>query len=361
MTIDTSKMQIEPFAFAGSVGTMTVTDPDDDLSVTLKISTRMETLLNIPMVFAYSKTIEIDWSSILSSVMSIVDRMRQTPRILKPYMVDRRTFCDIKIGDETISFPVLRGKMDDASFSRAKIGGLLISSRPQIYRASDNSSVFIYGDLTWESMPKVMADCYFRHSGRKTFELLELYMSGFTEFKIGLNKISEFIQNNIPENDSMVAYDLYTKYNDNGEQKESDKLRIVVDRRNCEEFTFIGSCGTMESIFAQPGEKVKSELSSDIFVSDKRESVIRLSSSQTHQSYSGYIDNPDLSRFWNEFLASDVKNIVKNGTSHPIVVDGVESERVSGELASYSFKWHYADRNDNPDLNFSRKELKEYK
>ena len=158
-----------------------------------------------------------------------------------------------------------------------------------------------------------------------------------------------------------MAYDIYTAYIDGSEQKYSDKLRVIVDDRNCDEFSFIGSYGTIESIFGQPYEKVKSDFSSDIFVSDGKESAVRISSAQIHESYSGYIDNPDVSRFWNEFFASDVKYIIRNDVSHLIVVESVESERGRGELASYSFKWHYADRNDNPDLDFSRKTLKEYK
>ena len=65
MNIDTSKMHIEPFAFAGSVGTMTVTEPEGDLNVTLKISTRLSTLFSTQITFAYSQTIKIDWSSML--------------------------------------------------------------------------------------------------------------------------------------------------------------------------------------------------------------------------------------------------------------------------------------------------------
>lgn len=360
MTIDTSKMHIEPFAFAGSVGTMTVTEPEGDLNVTLKISTRLSTLFSTQITFAYSQTIKIDWSSILISMISMLDRLYATPK--RPIAIlDRRMYCEILIGDNTIRFLLLRGKMDDESFSKAGMGGLLISSRPQIYRASNNSAVFVYGDLGWESMPKIMADCYFEHSGMKTFELYELDRSGFSEFNIGLKNISGLIGGNSPENDKIVAYDIYTAYIDGSEQKYSDKLRVIVDDRNCYEFSFIGSYGTIESIFGQPYEKVKSDFSSDIFVSDGKESAVRISSAQIHESYSGYIDNPDVSRFWHEFFASDVKYIIRNGVSHLIVVESVESERGRGELASYSFKWHYADRSDNPDLDFSRKTLKEYK
>ena len=160
----------------------------------------------------------------------------------------------------------------------------------------------------------------------------------------------------------ILAFDICLVFElEAGKEERGEALRYFVHRGKVETFQFYGSFGVLETIYATGNRKTELTTEPTSFTNGGIECELTNDSRLIHETFTGWLASADEVRFWQEFFSSAKRYAVVDGVSRRIVIDEVDSEGTEGELNAFSFKWHYADKHDDPSMVPIRKELKQYK
>lgn len=376
MTIDTSYQDQFPFLFAGNAGTIKITASANE-RVPIEISYVSVKGSSSPVIL-YQSTfaltadmsgrIELNFKEILLSILSIL------PGFKNEYLgsggfifgVTREQIW-IKFGEGSVThkYRVFAGQLEDEECKRVYDGRKFITVRSQIgvskttgtdyvpIVAGDNSNLFFV--FYFDIIPPVK------------YQYPYSLVKGLDSVDMAYPSIRKFADDAGYSEYELKAYDIWAETSlkdDNGAVTsvvKSEVLRFIVSDSKVSIFEFLGSVGLMETIYATGNRKTELTTEPTSFTNGGIECELTNDSHLIHETFTGWLASADEVRFWQEFFSSAKRYAVVDGVSRRIVIDEVDSEGTEGELNAFSFKWHYADKHDDPSMVPIRKELKQYK
>lgn len=377
MIIDTSYQDQFPFLFAGNAGTIKITASANE-RVPIEISYVSVKGSSSPVIL-YQSTfaltadmsgrIELNFKEILLSMLSILSGFKNEFLGGFIFGVTEREQIWIKFGEGsdavTHKYRVFAGQLEDEECKRVYDGRKFITVRSQIgvskttgtdyvpIVAGDNSNLFFV--FYFDIIPPVK------------YQYPYVLGKGLNSVDMAYPSIRKFADDAGYSEYELKAYDIWAETSlkdDNGAVTsvvKSEVLRFIVSDSKVSIFEFLGSVGLMETIYATGNRKTELTTEPTSFTNGGIECELTNDSRLIHETFTGWLASADEVRFWQEFFSSAKRYAVVDGVSRRIVVDEVNSEGTEGELNAFSFKWHYADKHDDPSMVPIRKELKQYK
>lgn len=351
MTINTSYQDKLPFLLTGNAGSIIVYDVSRYSAVEITISVPSADVQDIKFsLFADGNgRLVLD----IADILKAMDRTFMIPSWIGMAIVS----LTFKSGSEkTWSATVIPGRSDSLSLAAIYDRRRFLSTRPQTYIIDKDVAEELFyftKDVSSKSKATIYSDTY------APFDVtLKENDNFFRMAKVGCDLIKSLAEAKGCPDLHILAFDVFSETEDG---VRSDVMRYVVDYEEHDVFRFRGNLGALETIYAC-GRK-KSELISETagFVNGDVEQELTNDSHVQHETFSGWQDSAEKVRFWQEFFSSSERYAVIDGVSRRIVVDEIDSESTEGELNAFSFKWHYADKHNDPSMVPIRKELKQYK
>lgn len=368
MTIDTSYQDQYPLLFSGNAGSIPVSYAGSNA------------VLNITLTFATVwNSVKHEFSLLCSNrgytkipLKDILDALWVTPDdslLDLPFSSGISVVLEVESGGETFSWQkwvVLGATIPDEQLDAVFSGRGFVSLRPQTYPIgndlSEDSCTLIYSGA---SNLRIDVMVYSRYSPPFSVTLTSKTtadLMGFLSKGISLSSVEKLAAEAGHPDLDIVAFDAYSVIGlEDGTEERGETLRYIVNRGKYDAFQFYGSHGVLETIYATGSRKSEVNTETATFTNDGVESELVNDSRLVHETFTGWLASAEEVRFWQEFFASAARYAVIDGVSRRIIVDEIDSESTDGELSAFSFKWHYADRNDDPARIPVRQELKQYK
>ncbi len=354
MTLDKSYQDSYPFLFAGNAGTLTVSGTA--AYATVEVSARLGS------VWAVNFTLRTN--SVGYAKFDLAELMTSIEDLLPEYgsgsiLPLRLSFSD---GSTTLGLAykeIYRGRIPESILSSIYSGYQPLTVRPQVYvTREDVSEKLIVLNKGGLSGCVCKAKIYFGDGTSATFTLSSVSSSATRYIPSVSYSAVRAIATGSYSSRKILAYDVWTVL---GGSLTGRTMRYVVDRGKAEAFRFRGSFGVMENIWTRGSKKSETESETATLTNGGVERELTNDSRIIRENFTGHLRNAEEVRFWREFFASAERYAVIDGVSRRIIVDEIDSESTDGELSAFSFKWHYADRNDDPARIPVRQELKQYK
>lgn len=111
-------------------------------------------------------------------------------------------------------------------------------------------------------------------------------------------------------------------------------------------YIFRNTYGTFDTIYATGSKVVSSDGDVSTFINGGVESELGNAAVRYVEQNTGYISSRGYARLWLDFIRSAERYVYEDGEAHRIIVDENDAKVTEGELSSFKFKWHYADRNN---------------
>ena len=211
-----------------------------------------------------------------------------------------------------------------------------------IYNAGPNSSAT--NPITSR---KLFAKIYFRTLPPMVKELASVG-SDLTVYRLdcSYNRIASVVENEV--DDEIVAYDIYGGTDSDMVNCISIKpQRFVVRPHNSSHshFFFQNTLGGFDTITAHGKSKCIAD--GEVTTALTKGVEIEVSSDyiRTWEVDTGYINTAQEENLWHEFLRSTNRYILfGDGSYRKIVVEEYKAERVGFEVGSFTFKFHYAEK-----------------
>lgn len=370
MTIDTSYQDQFPFLFAGNAGTIKITALANE-AIPIIIESRKYAGTNVTEFFQASFTVaanergiyELDLADILSSMsfafngapnVGFGGLLGYDQRFMLRLGDDDEITWDKRVFFGTLSDLMLKNVYEHRCFMtiRSLVSFARIDGKPDYIMFAPSQtviSVVVYSDIMPPLMP-VVGIKWSRDVGTYDVSFGNIRRvvnaAGYSELKITAYDI--FLESQVADGNVTSTV-------------KSETLRFIVPDRKFSMFEFLGSVGMLEPIYATGSRTSEVETETKTFVNDGVERELVNDSRLIHETFTGWLASADEVRFWQEFFSSAKRYAVVDGVSRRIVIDEVDSEGTEGELNAFSFKWHYADKHDDPSMVPIRKELKQYK
>ncbi len=371
MTLDTSYQDSYPFLFAGNAGTLALSDAGAgssiDVLASLGVRDRLTFIYPWSMSFTLkadsSGKVSLDLKALLQSIEDILPDYDATESDAHKRNASNKPFA-IKFtktdDSSTVSFSknVYRGRIPDSILSSICSGYQPLTVRPQVYvtreDASENLTVLNTDGLSGR-VCKVKI--YFGDGTSAIFTIASDTGSG-TKFTTDISySVVRALASGSYSSRKILAYDVWTVL---GDTVTGRTMRYVVDRGRADAFRFRGSFGMLENIWARGVRKSELESETATIVNSEVERELTNDSKIVRETFTGYLKSAEEVRFWQEFFASAERYAVIDGNELRIVIDEIDTLATEGELSAFSFKWHYADRNDDPARVPARGNLTEY-
>ena len=378
MTIDTSYQDSLPFLFAGNAGSIVIaSSPNEKISVTMEyIRTRLGD--GGGSRIAYSAAFELKMSSagsfvldlrkILLSIVHILTPISSAAAIGQPlYSYDIALTFESETGSESLNWmkEAYPGSLDSNFLEDIYDGRSFISARPQISLSRMDGKAdrlpFVHTEDT-----TVSAILYFDLIPPVQINIAESAVAVLSAVDVSFSAMRSAADDAGYGGQEFSAYDIFMSRDvvgDDGATStvKSEVLRFIVPGRKVTAFEFVSSAGALEPIYAAGQSKTETQSEVKTFTTNGVENEMSNDSSLIHETFTGHLASADEVRFWREFFASSRRYALVNGESRRIVVTDIDSESTAGELNAFSFKWKFADRDDDPSRTPVRKELKQYR
>ena len=111
-------------------------------------------------------------------------------------------------------------------------------------------------------------------------------------------------------------------------------------------YLFRNIYGFFDTIYATGSMVVSSDGEVATFINGGVESELNNAAVRYVEQNTGYISSGADARFWIDFIRSSERYVLEDGEARRIIVDESDAKVTEGELSSFKFKWHYADRNN---------------
>ncbi len=349
MTLDKSYQDSYPFLFAGSAGTLSVSGAAANATIEVNVSLGSGAVYGSGAAWAAGFTLkansagyaELDLAELMTSIEDLLPDMESG--ISLPFRI---SFSDGSAALGISSKNIYRGRIPDSILSGIYSGYQPLTVRPQVYVTREGTSekliVLNKGSL---SGCVCKAKIYFGDGTSATFTVASVSSSA-TYYKLTVSySAMRALATGSYSSRKILAYDVWTVL---GGTVTGRTMRYVVDRGRAEAFRFRGSFGVTENIWARGVRKNEVESETATLVNGGVERELTNDSKIIRESFTGHLRNAEEVRFWQEFFASAERYAVVDGEARRIVLDDIDSEGTCGELSAFSFRWHYADRDDDP-------------
>ena len=362
MTIDTSYQDQFPFLFAGNAGEISIHSLYANSRVDVSFSFYFA-LSSISYKFSLLETgnrVIIPLKDIFSA-LHIPDELPQPP-----YCNSGKAVLEIKAEGETFpwqAWVILGARIPESRILPVYAGKQFVSVRPQSYIIDSNTEESVCAVLKKSSNCCLEATIFSDILSPLRLKLEQIGTEvGIISQKISLSGMEKIASDAGFPNLKILAFDICLVFElEAGNEERGETLRYVVHRGKAEIFQFYGSFGVLETIYATGNRKAELTTEPTSFTNGGVECELTNDSRLIHETFTGWLQSKEEVRFWQEFFSSAKRYAVVDGVSRRIVVDEVDSEGTEGELNAFSFKWHYADKHDDPSMVPIRKELKQYK
>ena len=364
MTIDTSYQDQFPFLFAGNAGEITILYLTKNSRVDVSISVYFA-LSNVSHTFSLLATgnrVVIPLKDILCA-LPLPDEMPQSP-----VYIGGLVKLEIQAGQESKSWQswvMFGARIPENQILPVYNGRQFISIRPQQHIIDGNTEERICAVLKESSNARLEATIFsdilsplrLQLNSNQTWDLI-----GIMSQRISLSLMEKLASDASSPGLNILGFDINVVFElEAGKEERGETMRYFVHRGKADTFQFYGSFGVLETIYATGNRKTELSTETASFTNGGIEQELTNDSRLIHETFTGWLASADEVRFWQEFFSSAKRYAVVDGVSRRIVIDEVDSEGTEGELNAFSFKWHYADKHDDPSMVPIRKELKQYK
>ena len=364
MTIDTSYQDQFPFLFAGNAGEISILYLTQNSRVDVSISVYFA-LSNVSHTFSLLATgnrVVIPLKDILCA-LPLPDEMPQSL-----VYIGGLVKLEIQAGQESKSwqsYVIFGARIPGSQILPVYNGKQFISIRPQKYIIGGNTEERICAVLKESSNARLEATIFsdilsplrLQLNSNQTWDLI-----GIMSQRISLSLMEKLASGAGFPDLNILGFDINVVFElEAGKKERGETLRYFVHRGKAEIFQFYGNFGVLETIYATGNRKTELTTEPTSFTNGGIECELTNDSHLIHETFTGWLESKEEARFWQEFFSSARRYAVIDGVSRRIVIDEVDSEGTEGELNAFSFKWHYADKHDDPSMVPIRKELKQYK
>lgn len=379
MTLDKSYQDSLPCLFAGNAGTLRLTGAAANGAVSVKA------LFPSP-VYGVGPDWEVDFTVTANSAGSVSLDLKALLTSIETYLFGADSnFLPRAL---TVRFTgtssdgtsavcgmtgkrVYRGRIPESILDDVYDGVRLLGLRPQTYvTRKDASETAVFLNRKGYSTYALYARVYFDDGSTDTFTLASSSSASSASLPfakdVSYSKVRAAADAAGYEDDGILAYDIYLVLQPGDGDSEdlvtanSNTLRYVIDTGRAEAFRFRGRFGVMENIWAKGCEKSEVESEPVSFTNGGKEEELSNDGRIVRETFTGNLASAEEARFWREFFLSSERYIRIDGDDVPIIIDDIDTEGTEGELAAFSFKWHYADRDDDPARIPARTGLKPY-
>ena len=221
--------------------------------------------------------------------------------------------------------------------------------------------IYNTGELVLIRSRKISVKVYFKTTLPKVFEI-GTFDDNMTLYRIDCSyqTIRELTKN---VDDEIVAYDIFGAEGDTLPRPCTIRpQRFVVKESNLSDsyFFFQNTLGGFDTIVAT-GE-IKEVSKGEVYTVSTLQGEVEVENAHIRawEVNTGYISTSQEESLWREFLQSTNRYVLfRDGSQRQIVVEEYKAERTKLELGSFTFKYHYADKERG--LYYQKsEELKEY-
>ena len=364
MTIDTSYQDQFPFLFAGNAEEISILYLTQNSRVDVSISVYFA-LSNVSHTFSLLATgnrVVIPLKDILCA-LPLPDEMSQSL-----VYIGGLVKLEIQAGQESKSwqsYVIFGARIPRSQILPVYNGKQFISIRPQKYIIDGNTEERICAVLKESSNARLEATIFsdilsplrLQLNSNQTWDLI-----GIMSQRISLSMMEKLASDAGFPSLNILGFDINVVFElEAGKEERGETLRYFVHRGKAEIFQFYGNFGVLETIYATGNRKTELTTEPTSFTNGGIECELTNDSHLIHETFTGWLESKEEVRFWQEFFSSARRYAVIDGVSRRIIIDEVDSESTEGEINAFSFKWHYADKHDDPSMVPIRKELKQYK
>lgn len=350
MTLNKSYQDSCPFLFAGNAGTLSISGAAAYATLEVKaklgvgnvsygINPVWEALFTLKT--NSSGYAELDLAELATSIEDLLPEFGSGSSL--PFYI---YFSDGSTTLAMLAKDIYRGRIPDSILSSIYSGYQPLTVRPQVYATREDTSEKLAvlnkgGYVGYVCKAKI----YFGDGTSATFTLASASSKvSYYMFTVSYSAVRALATGSYSSR-KILAYDIWTVL---GGAVTGRTMRYVVDRGRAEAFRFRGSFGMKENIWARGVRKSEVESETATLVNGGTERELTNDSRIIRESFTGHLRNAEEVRFWQEFFAATERYAVVGGDERRIAIDDIDSEGTEGELSAFSFKWHYADRDDDP-------------
>ncbi len=369
MTINSSYQDLYPLLFAGNAGTLTVSEAEAGSTVDVQatLGTRDSLTYLYPWSSAFtvkadsSGKVSIDIKALLQSIENLLPDFDTTGRAINSTNPFGLTFTGTDASGSSAAFSksVYRGGFPSGILDDIYDGIRFLAVRPQTYPTrTDAAETVSFLNRKGYSQYDLRACVYFGDGSTKVFSVDSSTTASAASRYI--KNVSYSVIRALADADGcadleILAYDIFVIFTPGADDSADlaaatgKSLRFVIDSGRADMFRFRSSAGVLENIWAKGCRKREVESETATLINGRIEKELANDSKVIREAFTGYIASAEEVRFWHEFLASSERYAVSGGISHRIVLDDIDTESTDGELASFSFGWHYADGEADPE------------